>query len=136
MCSKILENANIASKLLQLDDLDLSRACKSLESTYTKIKGYRDDYDQLKTEATNVAAKWSIQPKFQEKRNITSKKIFGEPNTQYLFSEREHFFKVNIYYKTLDIVLCQIKNRFEAMNTIVSKFNFLNPKLLVEMLEA
>ncbi|KAG5888214.1 hypothetical protein JTB14_035566 [Gonioctena quinquepunctata] len=136
MCSKILENANIASKLLQLDDLDLSRACKSLESTYTKIKEYRDDYDQLKTEATNVAAKWSIQPKFQEKRNITSKKKFGEPNTQYLFSEREHFFKVNIYYKTLDIVLCQIKNRFEAMNTTVSKFNFLNPKLLVEMSEA
>ncbi|KAG5878341.1 hypothetical protein JTB14_023694 [Gonioctena quinquepunctata] len=57
MCSKILENANIASKLLQLVDLDLSRACKSLESTYTKIKEYRDDYDQLKTEATNVAAK-------------------------------------------------------------------------------
>ncbi|KAG5867586.1 hypothetical protein JTB14_033266 [Gonioctena quinquepunctata] len=136
MCSKILENANIASKLLQLDDLDLSRACKSLESTYTKIKEYRDHYDQLKTEATNVAAKWSIQPKFQEKRNITSKKNFGEPNTQYLFSEREHFFKVNIQYKTLDIVLCQIKNRFEAMNTTVSKFNFLNPKLLVEMSEA
>ncbi|KAG5887681.1 hypothetical protein JTB14_015584 [Gonioctena quinquepunctata] len=124
-----------ASKLLQLDDLDLSRACKSLESTYTKIKEYRDDYDQLKTEATNVAA-MSIQPKFQEKRNITSKKNFGEPNTQYLFSEREHFFKVNIYYKTLDIVLCQIKNRFEAMNTTVSKFNILNPKLLVEMSEA
>ncbi|KAG5874618.1 hypothetical protein JTB14_038417 [Gonioctena quinquepunctata] len=136
MCSKILENANIASKFLQLDDLDLSRACKSLESTYTKMKEYRDDYDQLKTEDTNVAAKWSIQPKFQEKRNITSKTKFGEPNTQYLFSEREHFFKVNIHYKTLDIVLCQIKNRFEATNTTVSKFNFLNPKLLVEMSEA
>ncbi|KAG5862740.1 hypothetical protein JTB14_001400 [Gonioctena quinquepunctata] len=115
---------------------DLFRACKSLESTYTKIKEYRDDYDQLTTEATNVTAKWSIQPKFQEKRNITSKKKFGEPNTQYLFSEKEHFFKVNIYYKTIDIVLCQIKNRFEAMNTTVSKFNFLNPKLLVEMSEA
>ncbi|KAG5871461.1 hypothetical protein JTB14_026913 [Gonioctena quinquepunctata] len=86
MCSKILENANIASKLLQLDDLDLSRACKSLRSTYTRIKGYRDNYDQLKTEVTNVAAKWSIQPKFQEKRNITSeKKIWGTQHTIFIF---------------------------------------------------
>lgn len=41
-------------------------------------------------------------------------------------------FKVKVFIKSLDVLTCQLKNRFQGMKTINEYFKFLTPKFLVD----
>ncbi|XP_043481649.1 uncharacterized protein LOC122510810 [Leptopilina heterotoma] len=99
------------------------------------LKEQRNNYEILRKESCDTAKSWNIEPIFKDKRQYKPKKKVDEIILNYLFSSREHYFKVNIYYKVFDIVINQITNRFEGMEKIVDQFSFLNPNILTSISE-
>lgn len=116
-------------------ELDLHKASECLNLSVKNLKECRNNYINLKNEAIGISRSWNINPEFEDKRQLKPKKHFDEANTNYLFSSRENYFRINIYYKVFDIVINQIGNRFEGMELFVKKFRFLCPQVLITLPE-
>ena len=81
-------------------------------------------------EANIVAEKWSINPEFSKTRQRKVKRHFDELCEDERLQDPESLFKVNIFYRVLDIIINQLKSRFLPMNEIVSNFSVLQPSTL------
>ncbi|GBP60025.1 Condensin complex subunit 1 [Eumeta japonica] len=90
---------------------------------------YVTDKD-LKMKANSVAEKLSINPEFSKTRQRKVKRYFDELCEDERLRDPESLFKVNIFYRVLDIISNQLKSRFLPMNEIVSNFSVLQPSTL------
>lgn len=129
---KILLEVNFASKILQSKNFELSSAVNALQRVKNKIKNLRVEYDSIKEEAMELAAKWKIKQEFEHKRQVKIKKYFDELSTDHQFNSREEKFKTTVYYYTIDLACQQLDQRFEGMYAIKQNFNILEPKIILE----
>ncbi|XP_025421989.1 zinc finger MYM-type protein 1-like [Sipha flava] len=65
---KILETVNVVSKALQSPKQELSTAVSLLNSALIKLQEYRSQYSDFFEIAVEIAKKWGVPQKFQEKR--------------------------------------------------------------------
>lgn len=132
---KLLNQINLASKTLHKIDIDLGEATSILDRVLIKVSSFRgqDVYNNIKTEARDLAKKWNIDPSFQVKRQRKVKKQFDELALDHQFKDREEYFKVNVYYFTIDIICNKLTERFLAMRTVKNYFDFMEPQNLLKM---
>jgi hypothetical protein len=76
-----------------------------------------------------------ITQNFLIKEEKLQKNHFDELAQDFRFENNEHSFKVNVFFKVLDVVCCQLHNRFVRMNEICNLFNFLSLSVLISLPE-
>lgn len=101
-----------------------------MKTCLEELERYRDEFENLKMEANSVAEKWSINPEFSKTRQRKIKRHFDELCEDERLQDPESSFKVNVFYRVLDIIINQLKSRFLPMNEIVSNFSVLQPSTL------
>ena len=121
---------HLVSKLLQSPEQSLCKAAKLLNDTTEQLQRYRHEFSEVKNSAETVAKTWGTECVFKSKRKIRTKKFFDELSEDQRLHDPEQMFKVNVFYANLDIIINQMKNRFNSMYNIVQKFDFLYPSNL------
>ncbi|XP_078507675.1 zinc finger MYM-type protein 1-like [Lissotriton helveticus] len=133
--SKVLETINIVSKLLQSKDLDLLQASNMLSSAANTFASFREQFEDVKSSASLLAAAWGIQLHFTQKRPQHKILHFDELFEDQRLCNPEDNFKVSVFYANLDIVVNQIKTRFAGINTISQCFHFMMPSEILRASE-
>lgn len=125
----------MVSKLLQSKNIDLLKATDNLKNAKTNLEKFRNEYENAKANALDIASKWKVNQEFSNKRKKITKKHFDELAQDFRFENNEHAFKINVFYKVLDVVCCQLHNRFVGMNEVCNLFNFMSPSILISLPE-
>ena len=99
---------------------------------FYNLKESRNSYDEIKLEACDLAQQWGINTVFEAKCIRISKRHFDYLGCDYRFDNREHQFKVDVFYYVLDTINVQITQRFKGMATIRNLFDFLGTKNIIE----
>ncbi|XP_025424688.1 zinc finger MYM-type protein 1-like [Sipha flava] len=86
---KILETVNVVSKALQSPKQELSTAVSLLNSALIKLQEYRSQYSDFFEIAVEIAKKWGVPQKFQEKRTRRVKRFYDEILQDYCFTSAE-----------------------------------------------
>lgn len=133
--SKVFTQLNIASKSLQGKETDLERASTIFQRSRERLLQMRNEYQNMKEEAVTLAVKWNVDPIFPQKRQPLVKKHFDELAEDYRFSDGDNLFKINVFYKLLDVINGQIAKRFSAVERVVQQFSVLFPKVLNSLSE-
>ncbi|KAM9330997.1 zinc finger MYM-type protein 1-like [Gastrophryne carolinensis] len=128
--SKILENVNPVSKLLQSKDMDLSTATKLIHNATQALSRFRNNYEEIKRTSISLAEEWGIAAKFENKRAKKVKRLFDELCLDERLQDPEERFKTTVFYRCLDITINQLHNRFSGMNTVIERFKILQPAIL------
>jgi len=102
--TEILSQLNLISKLLQSKNVDLLKATDNLKNGKTNLEKFRNVYENAKANALNIVSKWKVNPEFSNKRKKITKKHFDELAQDFRFENNEHAFKINVFYKVLDVV--------------------------------
>lgn len=131
--SKILENINLISKMLQTENLDLENAANLLKSALSSLSKIRNNFGSIMAEAINVAVGWGVEPCFQNKRSTKVKLFFDELAEDERLTDTKRKIEVTVFNANLDIIISQLNTRFKSMNYVVEKFSFLHPKLLSQL---
>ncbi|KAF3859013.1 hypothetical protein F7725_021412 [Dissostichus mawsoni] len=128
--TKILENMNAVSKMLQAKDVDIHKAVGLLQNTIQALSAYRDDFDQVKRTAQNLAERWGAQSEFTEIRKRRMKRHFDEPSQDERLSDGESRFRINVFNASLDIIKSQLSQRFTSMSETNELFQAIHPGTL------
>lgn len=77
--SKILHSINIISKVLQNKKSNIGQASNLFKNAYEELCELRHQkYDEIRCDASDLAADWGIEVSFTERRQKIHKKIFDE----------------------------------------------------------
>lgn len=124
----------MASTKLQKIDQDLSNATNLLKVCLTNVKDLRDKFSDILTEAKLTCQKWGIDIQtFSNKRARIVKKHYDELSIDYRFNNAEDMYKVNVFFRVVDIVTQQLRTRFEGMFHVSDSFMFLEPQRLSQL---
>ncbi|XP_064109641.1 uncharacterized protein LOC135217606 [Macrobrachium nipponense] len=113
--------------MLQSKAVDLAKAADLLKVCMDEMCRLRNQFEDVKKEATDTAQKWSIRPEFEKKRLRTVKGHFGELYEDQRLEDPESLCRVTVYYRTLDITTTQFNFRFTGLHEVVSSFSVLEP---------
>ncbi|KAJ4921640.1 hypothetical protein JOQ06_027721 [Pogonophryne albipinna] len=128
--TKILENMNAVSKMLQAKDVDIHKAVGVLQNTIQVLSAYRDDFDQVKRTAQNLAERWGAQSEFTEISKRRMKRHFDELSQDERLSDGESRFRINVFNANLDIINSQLSQRFTSMRETNKLFQAIHPGTL------
>lgn len=128
---KILEQVNHVAKILQYHDIKLNDACKWLRTVLEAMERLRLDFNTFQEEATALAKDWKIQPIFKTKRIKTVKKFYDEQALDDPIIQPLQRFRIEVFNRALDLIIQQLKLRFQSMNAVNDLFSFLNPESLL-----
>lgn len=124
----------MASTKLQKIDQDLSNATNLLKICLTNVTDLREKFSDIITEAKLTCQKWGIEIHiFSNKRARTVKKHYDELSVDHRFNNAEDMYRVNVFYRVVDIVTQQLKARFEGMFHVSDKFMFLESQRLSQL---
>jgi hypothetical protein len=107
-----------------------------LRNAADNLAKMRLNFKTVKEEAISAcitSITWGVAPCFADKRRTKRKRHFDELADDSRLSDPEDCFRVNVFYKMLDIASNQITQRFAAMTTVVQKFAALNPVNLTRL---
>ena len=107
----LLQTINAASKALQSKAIDLSNASTRLQACLEDLEKYRNEFGVLKTQSNSIAKKQSINPEFPKTRQRKVKRHFDEICEDERLQELKSLFKVNIFYRVLDMIINQLRLR-------------------------
>lgn len=130
--SKVLERIYVTSKTLQNENVSIDEATVLLERSLTEVKKIRKEFEVVVKEAETLAEGWNIESSPPTKRCKKVKSFFDELTKDVEFSDPLQKFKVNVFYRSLDLIIGQIARRFDSMTKINDHFIFLTPKYLTE----
>ncbi|CAI6350454.1 unnamed protein product [Macrosiphum euphorbiae] len=133
--SKILNSLQIVSLLLQKSDIDLLKAFELLQTALNKIKEMRNKFEEVFEEAKQIAISWGVEPTFTKIRKTKTTKFFDELSNDERLHDAEQYFKTQIYYRTLDIIIKQLEHRFNGMNQVIKLFSSILPINICSMNE-
>ena len=123
---RILRAFNSSSKELQSSKMDLSAACRLLNCTKNQLQHIRESWDSVVETATAISHSWNIKVSFLSPYGVRTRNA-NEYDTA--FEDHSHSFKVNVFYRTLDIALHELDTRFKGHQSIMQLFSFLYPHL-------
>ena len=123
------------SRLLQGISADLSISSTLLQGCINQFQRIRDASDEhwrsLIDEASNFAIEHDIQPVFPQRRIRKTKLMPGEIARDERLTESNESFKVNVFIRTVDEVLMQMKERFsDDTVTILKEMQHFTPATL------
>ncbi|KAI4812344.1 hypothetical protein KUCAC02_023742 [Chaenocephalus aceratus] len=121
---------NAVSKMLQAKDVDIHKAVGVLQNTIQALSAYRDDFDQVKRTAQNLAERWGAQSEFTEIRKRRMKRHFDELSQDERLSDGESRFRINVFNASLDIINSQLSQRFTSMRETNKLFQAIHPGTL------
>lgn len=83
--------------------------------------------------ANALAASWGIPIEIEKRRKRGVKQFFDELASDSRIEDSERAFKINIFYRTIDVAVTQIEVRFKGMQMVAEKFDFLFPRNFVKL---
>ncbi|KAI4813350.1 hypothetical protein KUCAC02_024681 [Chaenocephalus aceratus] len=116
--------------MLQAKDVDIHKAVGVLQNTIQALSAYRDDFDQVKRTAQNLAERWGAQSEFTEIRKRRMKRHFDELSQDERLSNGESRFRINVFNASLDIINSQLSQRFTSMRETNELFQAIHPGTL------
>ncbi|CAH1110350.1 unnamed protein product [Psylliodes chrysocephalus] len=116
--TKVLNATDAISKILQSKHEDIQNASKMFSALFENLKGFRDSFKDIKNEAINLALKWGTTTEFEEKCISRPKKRSDEISKYYAIEISEDRFRINTFYKTLDIAIDQVYSRSTSLRVI------------------
>ena len=121
-----MRSFNTAYKELQSPKLDLSAALRLLSCVQNELQHLRDNYQSVLETASAIASSWKIKPELTHSRRY----FFGNQRLIQDIADPEELFRVNVFYRTIDIALTELRVRFEGQSSTTSLFSFLAPAQL------
>ncbi|KAH9733977.1 TTF-type domain-containing protein [Citrus sinensis] len=122
----ILFAVNTVSKNLQKQDMQINVAINQLKDLTSFFETYREHgYVSAIVSAKEIPSEMGIEPKFQEKRVIRRKPIFGENNNEERILSHEDSFRIDYFIYIVDQAISSIKIRFQQFELYESIFGFL-----------
>jgi len=132
---QILRPFYVVSKKLQSVDSNLHNACECLQSAITIIQNLRENYEELVTSATHLCNSWGISVNNNHRRQVYSKKFFGDLDGDRRQDVTEENLRIKVFLPLIDTALVQLNNRFIGLQKVVDKFNFLQPQVILQSSE-
>ena len=120
---KILLIVNIPSKAIQCKTIDLISAHKLLQTAAEDIVQLRS-FDAVLNKASTIASTGGLQRQFLNKRAKKTNAYFDEISEGITSSDPKKFLSM------MDILFCQLINRFEVMKLVVTSYQILKPSFL------
>ena len=114
---KILQIVNIASKAMQCKTIDLISAHKLLQTTAKDIIQLRS-FDAVLNEACTIASTWDVPRQFLNERAKKTKAYFDEISEGIMLSDPKKRFCITVFLTMMDILSCQMIDRFEGMKSL------------------
>lgn len=111
--------------------MDLSKASHLIKTALDELSNFRSSFGEARNNAVLLAQKWNITPRFEAKRICTVRKHFDELCVDERLEDLEERFKINVFYRCLDIIVNQLSNRFQGLNRVVQRFEIIQPAVLV-----
>lgn len=130
--SKVLESVNLTSKTLQKEDISLDEASFLLKKSTEMLQNLRDNFEKIVEESKKLSETWGIDPELSTRRPKKVKSFFDELSSDVTINDPMFNFKVKVFNKSLDVLIGQLKNRFEGMNAINENFSFLTPNTMID----
>ena len=118
------------SKLLQKKEQNIEAASKMFTTATDIINKLRNNFDVIKTEAVTLARQWGTTLEFEKKRISRPKIFFDDVNNHYQVQTSDDWFRINVFFKTIDLITTQLKNRSFGLSKICSHFRVLFPNVL------
>lgn len=128
--TKLLKTIDAVSKLLQQKQQNIECASAMFNNTHENVKKIRGDFDLIIQEAKALAREWGTNTEFLEKRVSRPKRYFDEADNHFHIQSNEQWFKINVFFKTLDIVISQLKNRSAGLSELCKVFTVLSSDTL------
>ena len=129
--TKVLENVNVVSKMLQAEDTDLHRAVSPLKDIIEVLSGFPQDSVNAKVTAKTLADKRGAQNAFEDTRRRKARCHFDVLCEDERLSSGESSFRVNNFNAKIDIVIHQLSNRFKSLRATSSLTPSIPPTTLV-----
>uniref|UniRef100_H2ZY62 HAT C-terminal dimerisation domain-containing protein n=1 Tax=Latimeria chalumnae TaxID=7897 RepID=H2ZY62_LATCH len=98
---------------------------------FQTFRGHRENNFKEAKNSAIKSEKWGGQTKFQEKRMRKVKRHFDELCENERLANSESFFKVNVFYRCLNIINAQLTNRFQSLQAVADKFSVIQPNTLI-----
>ena len=86
-----------------------------------------DNFKKMEDQDPTLASSGAVHAVFKDQRARRTKKHFFELCEDERLQNVEEYFKVNVFYRNIDIAISQHKKQFDGMNQIVQLFSFLLP---------
>nr|CAH7759975.1 unnamed protein product [Callosobruchus chinensis] len=131
MWYNIFYEINITSKLLQTKEFDLSAATEQLHQTKTYLEKSRsgEGFEKMLVDAREVAEDLDIPATFDQISTVTrfrkKKRQFSYEGRDEPIEDPKQRFEVTFYFPILDTAISSVKERFNQLQEINSKFGFL-----------
>nr|CAI5839375.1 unnamed protein product [Callosobruchus analis] len=131
--SSLFEIINPVSTALQHENNDLQKSSILLSNLLNRLCQLRNQnsFNGLLNESKDLAKEWGVTTVFKNSRRKITKHFFDELSQDERISDPESYFKVNVYYCCLDILISQTKERFQSLCNLSSIFEILQPEKLL-----
>nr|CAI5839645.1 unnamed protein product [Callosobruchus analis] len=131
--SSLFEITNPVSTALQHENNDLQKSSILLRNLLNRLCQLRNQnsFSSLLNESKDLAKEWGVTTVFKNSRRKITKRFFDELSQDERISDPESYFKVNVYYCCLDILISQTKERFQSLCNLSSIFEILQPEKLL-----
>nr|CAI5852033.1 unnamed protein product [Callosobruchus analis] len=131
--SSLFEIINPVSTALQHENNDLQKSSILLSNLLNRLCQLRNQnsFNSLLNESKDLAKEWGVTTVFKNSRRKLTKRFFDELSQDGRISDPESYFKVNVYYCCLDILISQTKERFQSLCNLSSIFEILQPEKLL-----
>ena len=126
---KILQIVNIPSKAMQSKTIDLISAHKLLQTAGEDIAQLKS-FDAVLNEASTIGSTMALPRQFLNKRAKKKKAYFDEISEGITLSDPKKRFCVTVFIPMMNILFCQLINRFEGMKSVVTSYQVLERSFL------
>ena len=133
---RILTSLYRASQKLQASNTDLSVSVRLLSAAHGDLKHLRESWDDVLLTANALSSAWGIQSEFKKKRQRCAKRFHDELSMDCRLADATQAFKVNVFYKILDVAIGQLEWRFEGQQLVAGLFSFIFPKTMLKLTDA
>ena len=133
---RILTSLYRASQKLQASNTDLSVSVRLLSAAHGDLKHLRESWDDVLLTANALSSAWGIQSEFKKKRQRCAKRFHDELSMDCRLADATQAFKVNVFYKILDVAIGQLEWRFEWHQLVAGLFSFIFPKTMLKLTDA
>ena len=105
---------HIVPQKLQIINNDLSISVRLLSAARDDLLYLRGSWENILLFANAISSSWGIKPLFAAKRQRYTKKIHDELSRDNRLTDREQAFKVEVFYRLIDVAINQLDWRFEG----------------------
>jgi len=133
---RILTSLHRISQKLQATNTDLSASVRLLSAAHGELQYLRDSWDSVLLSANAMSSFWRIKAEFTDKRQRRTKKFHDELSSDCRLTDPMLAFKVDVFYRLVDVAINQLELRFEGQRQVAQLFKFLFPDTMLNLSDA